>query len=98
LLKELCSRDYHSKQSSNIALFDIQDIYHKTFKDIEKKQFLKFLTWFAQDFEYIQFLLQNKIALILVEIIASSLNNINKNTHTFNFLLYLKFICILYNS
>jgi hypothetical protein len=66
LLKELCSRDYHSKQSGNMPLFDIQDIYNKSFKDLEKKQFLKFLTWFAQDSEYIQFLLQNKIALTFI--------------------------------
>jgi hypothetical protein len=66
LLKELCSRDYHSKESGNIPIFDIQDIYNKTFKDTEKKQFLKFLTWFAQDSGYIQFLLQNKIALTFI--------------------------------
>ena len=66
LLKELCSRDYHSKQSGNMPIFDIQDIYNKTFKDIEKKQFLKFLTWFAQESEYIQFLLQNKIAFTFI--------------------------------
>ena len=60
LLKELCSRDYHSKQSGNMPIFDIQDIYNKTFKDTEKKQFLKFLTWFAKDSGYIQFLLENK--------------------------------------
>ena len=66
LLKELCSRDYHSKESGNMPIFDIQDIYNKTFKDTGKKQFLKFLTWFAQDSEYIQFLLQNKIALTFI--------------------------------
>jgi hypothetical protein len=59
LVKELCSRDYHSKQSRNISIVDIDDLYNKSFKDIEKKHFLKFLTWFAQDFEYIQFLLEN---------------------------------------
>jgi hypothetical protein len=63
LLKELCSRDYHSKQSDNISIVDIDDLYNKSFKDIEKKHFLKFLNWFAQDIEYIQFLLENKIAL-----------------------------------
>ena len=66
LLKELCSRDYHSKQSGNMPIFDIQDIYNKTFKDTDKKQFLKFLTWLAHDSEYIQFLLQNKISLTFV--------------------------------
>ena len=66
LLKELCSRDYHSKQSGNMPIFDIQDIYIKSFKDLENKQFLKFLTWFAQNSEYIQFLLQNKIALTFI--------------------------------
>jgi hypothetical protein len=66
LLKDLCSRDYHSKQSGNMPIFDIEDIYNKSFKDIEKKQFLKFLTWFAQDSDYIQFLLENKIALTYI--------------------------------
>ena len=66
LLKELCSRDYHSKRSGNASIFDIDDIYEKSFKDIDKKYFLKFLTWFAEDIEYIQFLLENKIALTFI--------------------------------
>jgi hypothetical protein len=66
LLKELCARDYHSKQLGDMAIFDINDIYNKSFKDIEKKQFMKFLTWFAQDSEYIQFLLENKISLTFI--------------------------------
>ncbi|HJU59565.1 MAG TPA: hypothetical protein VJ583_07430, partial [Nitrososphaeraceae archaeon] len=37
LLKELCSRDYHSKQLGNISIFDVDDIYNKSFKDIDKK-------------------------------------------------------------
>lgn len=49
-----------------MVIFDIDDIYNKSFKDIEKKHFLKFLTWFAQDSEYIQFLLENKIALTFI--------------------------------
>ena len=39
LLKELCSRHYNSKQSGDMPIFDIQDIYTKSFKDIEEKQF-----------------------------------------------------------
>ena len=66
LLKELCSIDYHYKQSGNMPIFRIDDLYNKSFKDIEKKQFLKFLTWFAQDSGYIQFLLENKIALTFI--------------------------------
>lgn len=66
MLKELCSRDYHSKQTGDMVIFDIDDIYNKSFKNIEKKHFLKFLTWFAQDSEYIQFLLENKIALTFI--------------------------------
>ena len=66
LLKELCSRDYHSKRSGNPSLFDIDDIYKKSFNDVEKKYFLKFLTWFARDCEYIQFLFANKIALTFI--------------------------------
>ena len=49
LLKELCSRDYHSKRLGNAPIFDIDDIYKKSFNDIEKKYFLRFLTWFAED-------------------------------------------------
>jgi hypothetical protein len=45
LLKELCARDYHSKQlGNNTSIVDIDDLYNKSFKDIEKKHFLKFLT------------------------------------------------------
>ena len=77
MLKELCSRDYHSKQTGDMVIFDIDDIYNKSFKDIEKKHFLKFLTWFAQDSEYIQFLLENKIALTFIgRIIVLFHNNI----------------------
>jgi hypothetical protein len=80
LLKELCARDYHSKQlGNNMSIFDIDDIYNKSFKDIDKKYFLKFLTWFAPDFEYIQFLLEKKLPLLLLaEIIALYHTNINK--------------------
>lgn len=63
LLKELCSRDYHSKRLGNAPIFDIDDIYKKSFNDIEKKYFLRFLTWFAEDSEYIQFLFENKIGI-----------------------------------
>lgn len=66
LLKELCSRDYHSKRLGNAPIFDIDDIYKKSFNDIEKKYFLRFLTWFAEDSEYIQFLFENKIALTFI--------------------------------
>ena len=66
LLKELCSRDYHSKRLGNTPIFDIDDIYKKSFNDVEKKYFLRFLTWFAQDSEYIQFLFGNKIALTFI--------------------------------
>lgn len=66
LLKELCSRDYHSKRLGNAPIFDIDDIYKKSFKDVEKKYFLRFLTWFAEDSEYIQFLFENKIALTFI--------------------------------
>ncbi len=66
LLKELCSRDYHSKRLGNAPIFDIDDIYKKSFNDVEKKYFLRFLTWFAQDSEYIQFLFENKIALTFI--------------------------------
>lgn len=60
-----------------MVIFDIDDIYNKSFKDIEKKHFLKFLTWFAQDSEYIQFLLENKIALTFIgRIIVLFHNNI----------------------
>src|SRR5688572_27694647 len=63
LLKELCSRDYHSRQLGNVPLFDIDDIYKKSFTDVDKQYFLKFLRWFAQESEYIQFLFENKIAI-----------------------------------
>lgn len=66
LLKELCSRDYHSKRLGNAPIFDIDDIYKKSFNDIEKKYFLRFLTWFAEDSEYIQFLFENKITLTFI--------------------------------
>jgi hypothetical protein len=66
LLKELCSRDYHSKRLGNAPIFDIDDIYKKSFNDIEKKYFLRFLTWFAEDSEYIQFLFENKISLTFI--------------------------------
>ncbi|HSF01088.1 MAG TPA: hypothetical protein VLA48_09370 [Nitrososphaeraceae archaeon] len=66
LLKELCSRDYHSKQLGNTPIFDIDDIYKKSFKDVEKKYFLRFLTWFAEDSGYIQFLFENKIGLTFI--------------------------------
>jgi hypothetical protein len=63
VLKELCSRDYHSRQLGNVPLFDIDDIYKKSFTDVDKQYFLKFLRWFAQESEYIQFLFENKIAI-----------------------------------
>ena len=63
LLKELCSRDYHSRQLGNVPLFDIDDIYKKSFTDVDEQYFLKFLRWFAQESEYIQFLFENKIAI-----------------------------------
>jgi hypothetical protein len=63
LLKELCSRDYHSRQLGNVPLFDIHDIYKKSFTDVDEQYFLKFLRWFAQESEYIQFLFENKIAI-----------------------------------
>ena len=66
LLKELCSRDYHTKRLGNAPIFDIDDIYKKSFNDIEKKYFLRFLTWFAEDSGYIQFLFENKIALTFI--------------------------------
>ncbi len=34
LLKELCSRDYHSKRLGKLPVFDIDDIYKKSFKDV----------------------------------------------------------------
>ena len=63
LLKELCSRDYHSKQLGKVPVFDIDDIYKKSFTDVEKQYFLKFLKWFAQESEYVQFLFENTIAI-----------------------------------
>lgn len=66
LLKELCSRDYHTKRLGNAPIFDIDDIYKKSFNDVEKKYFLRFLTWFAEDSGYIQFLFENKIALTFI--------------------------------
>lgn len=33
------SRYYHSKQSGDMAIFDIDDNYNKSFKDIEKNNF-----------------------------------------------------------
>jgi hypothetical protein len=66
LLKELCSRDYHTKRLVNAPIFDIDDIYKKSFNDVEKKYFLRFLTWFAEDSGYIQFLFENKIALTFI--------------------------------
>ena len=63
LLKELCSRDYHSKRLGKLPVFDINDIYNKSFKDVEKQYFLKFLRWFAQESEYVQFLFEGKIAM-----------------------------------
>ena len=66
LLKELCSRDYHTKRLGNAPIFDIDDIYKKSFNDIGKKYFLRFLTWFAEDSGYIQFLFENKIALTFI--------------------------------
>lgn len=63
LLKELCSRDYHSKRLGKLPGFDINDIYNKSFKDVEKQYFLKFLKWFAQESGYVQFLHENTIAI-----------------------------------
>ena len=63
LLKELCSRDYHSKRLGKLPVFDINDIYEKSFKDVEKQYFLKFLKWFAQESGYVQFLYENTIAI-----------------------------------
>jgi hypothetical protein len=63
LLKELCSRDYHSKRLGKLPVFDINDIYKKSFKDVEKQYFLKFLNWFAQESGYVQFLYENTIAI-----------------------------------
>ena len=36
LLKELCSRDYHSKRLGKVPIFDIDEIYKKSFTDVEK--------------------------------------------------------------
>ncbi len=63
LLKELCSRDYHSKRLGKVPIFDIDEIYKKSFTDVEKQHFLKFLRWFAQESEYVQFLFEDKIAI-----------------------------------
>ena len=63
LLKELCSLDYHSKRLGKVPIFDIDEIYKKSFTDVEKQYFLKFLRWFAQESEYVQFLFEGKIAI-----------------------------------
>ena len=63
LLKELCSRDFSSKRLGKVPIFDIEDIYKKSFTNVEKLYFLKFLKWFAQESGYIQFLFENKIGI-----------------------------------
>lgn len=63
LLRELCSRDYHSKKTGNIPIFDIDEIYKKSFKGVQRKSFNKFLEWLEKESGYIQFHIENKISL-----------------------------------
>jgi len=79
LLKELCSRDYSSKRLGKVPIFDIDDIYKKSFTNVEKQYFLKFLNGLPKNLDMFDFFLKIKLALhFLAEIIVSFQTNTDK--------------------
>lgn len=61
-----------------MAIFDTDDIYKKSFNDVEKNIFQDYLLALPKT-QYIQFFFENKIILIfMAEIITLFHNNINR--------------------